>query len=209
MNTNKPRQIYNGNTSNKCNRWISNSKRPIVGMRTLSARKKKKKPGTRWKNGKLWRELHTRQQQIEKQTADLKHGACKRQCLGEQQSELLSAERGRFQKNLAIQVQKWKKYSESTTEDAEDAPRSTTAKHNEAEKNWSLLFWSHTRTRWIGKMGCMVCIPLSSSRGFWRGTIGGTSGLPRFRSFVEPRTRGAEGGMDGRRHNNCYNLLRW
>ena len=82
---------------------------------------------------KLRRELAEKQCLIEEQASDLRTGVRQQKSLGEQHSELLSAERGRFQENLALQAQKWKEYSESITEDAETALLSSRAERDEAE----------------------------------------------------------------------------
>ena len=82
---------------------------------------------------KLRREFAEKQCLIEEQASDLRTGARQQKSVGEQHSELLSAERGRSQENLALQARKWKEHSESITEDAEEALPSSRAERDEAE----------------------------------------------------------------------------
>ena len=82
---------------------------------------------------KLRRELANKQRLIEEQASVLRTGVRQHKSMGEQHSELPSSEQGRFQENLALQAQKWKEYSESITEDAEEALLSSRAERDEAE----------------------------------------------------------------------------
>ena len=85
---------------------------------------------------KLQRELANRQQLIEEKAANLLTVVTKENPLpgGEQHSELLSAEWGRLQENVALQAKKWKEYSESISEGAEEAVLSARAERHEAEE---------------------------------------------------------------------------
>ena len=132
---------------------------------------------------------------------------------------MLSAERGRFQENLALQAQKWKEYSESITEDAETALLSSRAERDEAEteidhlfsalidartelEEWDEWYASHYPPEGVREQElleeppqvCPATPPVVQS------TIPSEFlPPPRPRSFAEPRARAEEGGMDASR----------
>ena len=168
---------------------------------------------------KLRRELAEKQRLIEEQASDLRTGVRQQKSLGEQHSELLSAERGRFQENLALQAQKWKEYSESITEDAEAALLSSRAERDEAEteidhlssalidartelEEWDEWYASHYPPEGVREQELLEEPPqvCPSTPPVVQSTIPSEFlPPPRPRSFAEPRARAEEGGMDAPR----------